>query len=280
MVWDLDMASKKNLVFVGIFVVLIQARLGYAADFSIPATVTVEEPVPVVVTQPVQMVGPLSEPGPLKVEIQSSAEDQAKDQLRVNEQAEREKSDLAAQWLAAKSAERMVTLSWAQFIASIVAVLAAIGSVIIARSTHVAENRPMLVPSVPTFEPEADICRPPKKVTCIAKNEGRGVALITGGRMWTSRYEKGDSLKHPKGTPPATLWPVSHGQVWGSVDVDLGLTDSEIVAVAGGKLELVIHWLITYKSVSKKSYELKCAFRWSAQKGKFEPHIGTMFWKV
>lgn len=272
------MARISLKAILGVFVLSVSAGLANASDVSIP--VTVVQPVPVIVNQPLSLAGPLSEPGPLKVEIQTTSEDRAKEQARGDEQVEREKSDLAAQWLAAKSADKMVTLSWAQFIASTIAVLAAIGSVIIARNTHVAENRPMLVPSIPSFDSEVDPMQPPQKLTWVAKNEGRGIALITGGLMWTSKYEEGDAPKHPKGKPAATLWPVSHGQEWGNVNVDLGLSEDERHAVASGKLKLVIHWFITYKSVGKKKYQLKCAFQWSAQKGKFEPDIGTMFWKV
>ncbi|WP_454701809.1 hypothetical protein [Agrobacterium burrii] len=268
--------TRVGLVFcISAFVASLGGNLACAAEFTIP--VTVAQPVPVVVNQPIRLDGSSA---PLKVELWAPQDDQQKEKVKSDEQAEREKSDLAAQWLAARSAEKMVTLSWAQFIASIVAVFAAIGSVIIARSTHVAENRPMLVPSVPAFDLGANSKGAPTKVSCVAKNEGRGVALVTGGKMWASMFEEGERAKHPTGKPIKTLWPVSHGQEWGSVDVDLGLEHHERKGIAEGSVKLMIHWMVNYESIAKKKYQLKCAYLWNAEKEKFEPHTGTMFWRV
>lgn len=270
------MARFKLFFFVSALLApLVCARAAFSDGFSVP--VTVAQPVPVILDQPVRLDGSSA---PMKVELWTPSDEQQKEKVKSEEQVEREKSDLAAQWLAARSAEKMVTLSWAQFVASIVAVLAAIGSVVIARSTHVAENRPMLVPTMPTFDLGASLNGPPIKISCVAKNEGRGVALVTGGKMWASKFEEGEKFKHPTGKPTKTLWPVSHGQEWGSLDVDLGLEHKERSAISDGSLKLMIHWLINYESITKKKYQLKCAYLWNAEKGKFEPYTGTMFWKV
>lgn len=83
----------------------------------------------------------------LPVTVVQSEADQRQQTDQRREDRMHEESDLQAQWLAARSADWMVTLSWVQLLLTILTFGAAAYSIKLTRDTFISENRPVAAPS-------------------------------------------------------------------------------------------------------------------------------------
>ena len=124
-----------------------------------------------------QLGVPVSINGPLIVEMKDSEEDKKKSEGQRLEDRQHDSSDLAAQWLAAKSAEEMVKLTWWQIFASSAALMAALYSIAISRMTLINEHKPIIAPVSAELAQSPSFEDPTTKISVKIKNLGKGVAL-------------------------------------------------------------------------------------------------------
>ena len=229
----------------------------------------------------------LSKPYRIPVEIQSppavELRDANSDRERT-EDIELSKSDLAAQWLAAKSADRMVSLSWVQLAATAITIVFAFMSIKISRDAFESDSRPVMIADTPIFgiglgEPNDFV-----GLTVRATNYGKGVAFVRSYSFRLSQLPVANQSGGDLGSVQQheIHWPLASGQYW-ELQAEKGafiqLQRAFKNGVLLGTTNCFFYGEIAYTSTNKKRYSHRFAYQWNADKSKFESHVDEKWWQ-
>lgn len=231
---------------------------------------------------------------PVPVEIYSSEADFQDEAVRAEEiesqkqevaqqrkeDREHDASDLAAQWLAARSADSMVTWTIIQSLIGLATIGAALYSLKLTRDALIGETRPIMISDTPIMPNSIMPGGAPLLITWKVINHGKGVGFVKSYRLFLGIHDKAQEMLKEKAAmyADAMHWPIASEGFWHVENAELTADNLWKVGVQQGDLPLYFYGEVTYLASSKKSYVMRCAFKWEPNRSRFASHADDDWW--
>lgn len=221
-----------------------------------------------------------AQPYRIPIEIQTPLSVELLDRDAVKERAEdldHNRSDLAAQWLAATSAERMVLLSWVQLFATAATIILAYVTFTMSKKAFENDSRPVMITDTPVFPNGITVKGNHIDLDLIVNNHGKGVAYVRSYNFQLRQNSPVDKTGVNLGLVLREKMhlPIAPGRTWelranhgAKFDIQSKLKSGIIM----GSTPCYFYGEIRYMATNKKIYVHRFVYKWDSVNNGFESY--------